>query len=84
MQLILTHPLFALGLPHGSEWIWIMLLFLFAPVLWIAALVSCMKNESSAGNTKVVWVIVILCLHVFGALAYFLIRRPVRVRELGR
>ena len=84
MHAILAHPLFAFGLPHGPEWIWIMLFFLLGPVLWIAALVSCIKNESSTDNTKVVWVIIVVVLHVFGALAYFLIRRPQRIRELGR
>lgn len=83
MHLIATHLPFAIGLPHGSEWILILLLFLLGPVLWIAALVSCMKNESSTDNTKVVWVVIIVVLQVFGALAYFLIRRPQRIRELG-
>ena len=71
-----------MGLPHGSEWIFI-LLFLLGPVLWIAALVSCIKNESSTDNTKVVWVILIVALHCLGALLYFLVRRPQRIRELG-
>ncbi|MCE0523921.1 MAG: PLD nuclease N-terminal domain-containing protein [Methylacidiphilales bacterium] len=84
MHTILAHPIFALGLPHGSEWILILLVFLLGPVLWIAALVSCIKNESSTDNTKVVWVVIIAVSQVFGALAYFLIRRPQRIRELGR
>jgi heme/copper-type cytochrome/quinol oxidase subunit 4 len=81
---LLAHPLFAFGLPHGSEWIFIAVFFLLGPVLWIAALVSCIKNESSTDNTKVVWVVLIAVFQVFGALAYFLIRRPQRIRELGR
>jgi heme/copper-type cytochrome/quinol oxidase subunit 4 len=80
----MAHPLFAFGLPHGSEWIFIAVFFLLGPVLWIAALVSCIKNESSTDNTKVVWVVLIAVFQVFGALAYFLIRRPQRIRELGR
>ena len=80
---MLSHPVFAIGLPHGTEWIYILLFFLFGPVLWVAALVSCIKNESSTTNTKVVWVVLIAVFQVFGALAYFLIRRPQRLRELG-
>jgi hypothetical protein len=84
----MVYPLFAFGLPHGSEWIYIFaLFFLLIPVsfiLWIAALVSCIKNESSTGNTKVIWVVIIVALHFFGALLYFLLRRPERIRELGR
>ena len=84
MHAILPHPVFALGLPHGSEWIFIAVFFLLGPIFWIAALVSCIKNESSIDNTKVVWVVLIAVFQVFGALAYFLIRRPQRIRELGR
>jgi D-alanyl-lipoteichoic acid acyltransferase DltB (MBOAT superfamily) len=84
MPIPLAHPIFAFGLPHGSEWIFIAVLFLLGPVLWISALVSCIKNESATDNTKAVWVIIIVVLQGFGALAYFLIRRPQRIRELGR
>jgi hypothetical protein len=85
VHVLLARPLFAFALPHGSEWILIFAFFiLFGPVLWIAALVSCVRNESSTGNTKLTWVIIIVALHVFGALLYFLLRRPQRIRELGR
>jgi TRAP-type C4-dicarboxylate transport system permease small subunit len=84
---LMTHPVFAFGIPHGSEWLIIFfLIFLVGPVsfaLWIAALVSCVKNESSTDNTKVIWVLVIALFHFVGALLYFLIRRPQRIRELG-
>ena len=87
MHALLAHPVFAIGLPHGSEWIFLFaLFFLFLPgsfILWIAALISCIKNESSTDNTKVVWVILIVALHCLGALLYFLVRRPQRIRELG-
>ncbi len=52
-------------------------------VVWIAALVSCLKNESPTGNTKIVWALVILLTHFVGGLIYFLVRRPERIRELG-
>jgi heme/copper-type cytochrome/quinol oxidase subunit 4 len=83
VYLIAAHPVFAIGLPHGSEWMLILLFFLLGPVFWIAALVSCIKNESSTDNTKIVWVVLIAVFQVFGALAYFLIRRPQRIKELG-
>jgi heme/copper-type cytochrome/quinol oxidase subunit 4 len=77
-------PVFAIGLPHGSEWVIFLGLFLLNPLLLIAALISCVKNESSTDNTKVVWVVIIAVLQWAGALAYFIIRRPQRIRELGR
>jgi heme/copper-type cytochrome/quinol oxidase subunit 4 len=83
MHILLADPLFA-WLPHGTDFLWIFLFFLLGPIFWIAALVSCIKNESSTGNTKVVWVIIIAVFQFFGALAYFLIRRPQRIKELGR
>ena len=53
-------------------------------VLWVMAIVSCAKNESPVGNDKIVWLLIILFLHVIGAAIYFLVRRPQRIRELGR
>jgi hypothetical protein len=85
VQPTILDPVFAIGLPHGSGWLFLFFLFLLGPLLlWISALVSCIKNESAEGNTKVIWVIIIVVLHFFGALAYFLVRRLQRVRELGR
>jgi len=49
--------------------------------IWM--LVDCIKNESSEGNDKVVWLLVILFLQGFGALIYFFARRPTRIKELG-
>ena len=84
MHLLLAHPVFAIGLPHGADWLYIFAFFLLGPILWVAALISCIKNESSTGNTKVIWVILIVAFQVIGPLAYFLIRRPQRIKELGR
>ena len=53
-------------------------------IVWILALISCIKNESATDNTKIVWVLVILFTHFLGGLIYLLIRRPQRIRELGR
>ena len=53
-------------------------------VFWIWMLVDCLVNESSQGNEKVIWAIVIVLTHFVGAALYFLIRRPTRKAELGR
>ncbi len=82
----LVHAILVFGLLDSSEKIWIFLLFplvLVCPILWIGALVSCVRNEPSTGNTKIIWILLIIFLHIFGALAYFLIRRPQRIRKLG-
>jgi hypothetical protein len=36
-------------------------------LFWLWALVDCMANEPARGLTKIVWVLVILCTHLFGA-----------------
>jgi hypothetical protein len=53
-------------------------------IFWIWALNDCIAHEASTGNDKVVWVLLILFLHFFGALAYVLARRPHRIRQRGK
>jgi hypothetical protein len=52
-------------------------------ILWIWMLVECLTRESSEGNDKLVWVLVILLTHWVGALIYLIVRRPRRRTELG-
>jgi hypothetical protein len=83
---LLAHPIFAMGLPHGSEWmlVLVILFFLMLPVTCsLVALISCIKHESPSDNTRLIWVLVILFVHIFGGMAYLLIRRPQRIKELG-
>jgi hypothetical protein len=51
---------------------------------WIWMLVDCANRESDQGNTKVVWVIIIVVANFIGALIYYFARRPQRWAELGR
>lgn len=53
-------------------------------ILWVWMLVDCATKESSEGNEKLTWVLIIVLTHVIGALLYLLFRRPKRVQELGR
>ena len=53
-------------------------------VLWIWMLVDCATKEPDEGNTKIIWILIILLTHLLGALLYFFIRRPERKREFGR
>ncbi len=59
-------------------------LFLLATVFWVWMLVDCATKEPDQGNDKVVWILVILFTHWVGALIYFLVRRPERIRDTGR
>jgi hypothetical protein len=51
---------------------------------WIWMLVECATREPETGNTKIVWILVILLANVIGAVIYFVVRRPQRWREVGR
>ena len=53
-------------------------------ILWIWMLVDCATKESSEGNDKLVWIIIILFTHWIGATVYWFARRPRRKEELGR
>ena len=39
-------------------------------------LVDCLQNNKLQGNSKLIWVVVVVFLHFLGALLYFLIERP--------
>jgi hypothetical protein len=60
------------------------LLSLFALVFYFFVLVDCAKNESEEGNTKIVWILIILFTAPLGGIIYYLIRRPERLTTLGR
>ena len=53
-------------------------------VLWLWMIVDCATNEPSEGNDKLVWIVIILLTHGFGAIIYFLVRRPTRIEQYGR
>ena len=53
-------------------------------VLWIWMIVDCATNEPAEGNEKIVWILVIVFAHLLGALIYWLVRRPERIRQYGK
>jgi hypothetical protein len=69
LELLILLPVFFIGILGTVFWIWM--------------LIDCASNESSQGNDKVVWILVIALTHFLGAAIYFLVRRPQRMRELG-
>ena len=69
MPFLIIIPLIFVGLAFVAFWIWM--------------LVDCATKESSQGNDKLIWILVIIFTHWIGALIYFLVRRPERKRLLG-
>src|ERR1700689_2432609 len=58
--------------------------FLSGFAFWIWMLVDCATKEADEGNTKIVWVIIIVFANIVGAIVYWLVRRPQRQAELHR
>ncbi len=55
-----------------------------AAIFWIWVLIDCLMKEPSDGNDKIAWVLFILLVPMIGALVYYFIRRPERVKVVGR
>lgn len=71
VELFLLLPLLGLGL------------LLLAFGFWLWMVVDCVTKESSAGNDKVCWLLILLGLNLLGALLYCFVRRPRRDAGLG-
>ncbi len=77
--------MFAIGLEFLSPLHFLIPLLLVAgTIIWIWALVDCLRHESSQGNDKLIWVLIIVLTHWIGGLLYFVIRRPQRMRDQGK
>jgi hypothetical protein len=50
---------------------------------WLWMLIDCATNEPDTGNNKVVWIIIIVCAHIIGAVLYWIMRRDRRIAEIG-
>lgn len=57
---------------------------LIGTIFWIWMLIDCATRESSEGNDKIIWILIILFTHFIGALIYFFARRPNRIAQQGR
>lgn len=58
-------------------------LAIFAFIFWLYTLVDCVTKESSEGNDKLAWTLIILLLPLIGSLLYYFMRRPERIKALG-
>ncbi|MEO8953304.1 MAG: PLDc N-terminal domain-containing protein [Ktedonobacteraceae bacterium] len=57
---------------------------IFVAIFWAWVLIDCVTKETSEGNDRIAWLLVILFAPLIGALAYYFIRRPERIKALGR
>ena len=78
------HSFLSRLVPHNPNVGFGLLVFgLIALAFWLGALQSCLGNETPVESTRRNWILLIIFLGPIGALAYFFIRRPQRIRELG-
>ena len=57
---------------------------LLCGAFWIWMIVDCATKEPDSGNSKLVWILIIIFTSVIGAAIYYFARRPQRKIELGR
>jgi hypothetical protein len=70
----------------GLSFLFLFLIFgvgIIGTIFWIWMLIDCATKEPSSGNDKLIWILIIIFTHLLGALIYFLVRRPKRIREFG-
>ncbi len=65
-------------------WLFGLALTLAAVGFWIWMLIDCATKEPDTGNDKITWIIIIALTNWIGALIYYFVRRPERIRQTGR
>ena len=60
------------------------LISVISTIFWVVMLIEIITKETSQGDTKIIWIIVVLFAGILGALLYYFIRRPKRMREMGQ
>ena len=56
---------------------------LAAFAFWIWMLIAAIQNKGLTDNDRIIWVLVIVFLHVLGAIIYFFVGHPKRHQPLG-
>lgn len=59
-------------------------LTLACSIFWVWMIIECATREPANSNDKLVWLLIIIFTHFIGAVLYFFIRRPERIRLMGR
>ena len=52
-----------------------LILFALASIFWLWMLIDAITNAALNGTEKLIWVLVVLFLHLLGALLYFFVAR---------
>lgn len=69
-----------LGIIGGPELIVLLLVAAFIFLIPIFALVDIVRSKFE-GNMQLIWVIIVVCLNILGALLYFVIGRNQKIQQ---
>lgn len=69
-----------LGIIGGPELIVLLLVAAFIFLIPIFALVDIIRSKFE-GNMQLIWVIIVVCLNILGALLYFVIGRNQKIQQ---
>ncbi|MEE9413212.1 MAG: PLD nuclease N-terminal domain-containing protein [Methylococcales bacterium] len=61
----------------------LVLIWLVPAILWVWALIDILKNEFS-GSNKIIWLLVVFFLNIFGVILYYFMGRKQKIRKFGR
>lgn len=61
---------------HGTE-----LITLLLTLFWIWMLIDCLRNKGLSGTAKLIWALLILFIHPFGAFIYLIFGRSRRSKQ---
>ncbi|MEM8533815.1 MAG: PLD nuclease N-terminal domain-containing protein [Chloroflexota bacterium] len=67
----------AIGVPE------VLIIFLVSTVFWVWVLIDCVTKETES-NERLIWALIIVLTNVIGALIYLFVRRPQRIKTVGR
>lgn len=80
----ISHPSYTFSVFAFIPTFLMMILGLAVFVFWLRMIIECATREPNEGNTKIIWILVILLASWLGALVYYFVRRPQRIQEVGR
>jgi hypothetical protein len=65
-------------------WLFVVVLSLACSAFWIWMLIDCAVKESSEGNDKLMWILIIVLVGIPGAIIYYFVRRAPRIANAGQ
>ena len=69
-----------LKMPCGWELLMMMIVFGVSGILWLIALIDCLRSNFS-GDQKLIWVLVIILVPLLGAILYLIMGRNDKVKN---